>query len=75
LPLQCFLNVHEPLFNTALLTTAAAAAANLLESYLAATLQGHGTWITNDTVNVLHTSAAAAAAVCGCYMLAAFESM
>lgn len=61
---------QEPLVGTALLTTVVAAAANLLESYLGATLQGRFAWMTNDAVNVLHTSAAAAAAVSWQYMLA-----
>lgn len=62
--------MQEPLVGTALLTTGITAAANLLESYLGATLQGRFAWMTNDAVNVLHTSAAAAAAVSWHYMLA-----
>ncbi|KAF6249503.1 integral membrane protein DUF92-domain-containing protein [Scenedesmus sp. NREL 46B-D3] len=53
----------EPFPGAALLTTTAAVAANLLESYLGAALQGRCGWATNDVVNVIQTCAAAAAAV------------
>jgi uncharacterized membrane protein len=55
--------LQEPFAGAALLTTCAAVAANLLESYLGAVLQGRREWATNDTINVIQTCAAAAAAV------------
>lgn len=47
----------------ALAVTGAAALANLFESWLGATAQGKVEWLSNDLVNVLQISLAAALAV------------
>ena len=47
----------------ALAVTAAAALANLFESWLGATAQGKVAWLSNDVVNVLQISVAAALAM------------
>uniref|UniRef100_A0A383VCW5 Dolichol kinase n=1 Tax=Tetradesmus obliquus TaxID=3088 RepID=A0A383VCW5_TETOB len=65
------LALQEPFAGAALLTTSAAVAANLLESYLGAALQGRYAWMTNDVVNVIQTCAAAACAVAGRQLIVA----
>lgn len=42
----------------------AATVANLFESWLGATVQGRISWLTNDLVNVIQISLAAAIAIC-----------
>lgn len=54
--------------------TAAAVAANLLESYLGETLQGRAAWINNDALNIIQTCAAAAAAVAGHHIMMVVQS-
>ena len=49
----------------AVLVAAAAAAANLFESVLGAAVQGRVAWLSNDVVNALQISVAAALAVGG----------
>lgn len=47
----------------ALIVAAAATAANLFESYLGALVQGQVEWLTNDVVNMIQISLAAAIAI------------
>jgi hypothetical protein len=49
----------------AALVAAAATAANLFESVLGAAVQGRVAWLSNDVVNALQISVAAALAICG----------
>lgn len=49
----------------ALIVAAAATAANLFESFLGALAQGRADWLTNDAVNMIQISLAAALAVYG----------
>ncbi len=47
----------------ALVVAFAATVANLFESYLGASVQGRISWLTNDLVNVIQISVAAAVAI------------
>ena len=49
----------------ALLAAGAATAANLFESYLGALVQGRVHWLSNDTINMIQISVAAALAILG----------
>lgn len=61
---QCFMAVALQVDGRgALAVTGAAALANLFESWLGATAQGKVEWLSNDLVNVLQISLAAALAV------------
>ena len=53
----------------AAVVAAAAAAANLFESLLGAAVQGQVAWLSNDVVNALQISVAAALAVWGHLLL------
>jgi hypothetical protein len=67
----CLLSLlpQEPFPGAVMLTTTAAVAANMFESYLGAVVQGRCGWCTNDVVNAMQTCAAAAAAMCGRYAI------
>lgn len=49
----------------ALLVAGAATAANLFESYLGALVQGRLQWLSNDAINMIQISVAAALAIAG----------
>lgn len=51
------------------LAAAASVIANLFESYLGASVQGRVDWLTNDVVNMIQISVAAALAVAGQQLL------
>lgn len=53
----------------AVIAAAAATVANLFESWLGATVQGRVEWLTNDLVNAIQISVAAALAVAGSVLL------
>ena len=53
----------------ALVVAAAATAANLLESFLGAMVQGRVDWLSNDVINMIQIVVAAALAIAGNYAL------
>jgi len=66
--------LQDPIPGMAVLVTAAAVAANLMESFLGETLQGRAVWINNDALNIIQTCTAAAAAVAGHYIMVSLQA-